>query len=52
VDSREARDRLFQIDHIIVVMMENRSFDHMLGYLSLPHELGGAGRTDIDGARA
>ena len=23
------------IEHIVVVMMENRSFDHMLGYLSL-----------------
>ena len=22
-----------QIDHIVVVMMENRSFDHMLGWL-------------------
>ena len=49
MDSGEARDRLFQIDHIIVLMMENRSFDHMLGYLSLPHELGGGGRTDVDG---
>ncbi|HZO81365.1 MAG TPA: alkaline phosphatase family protein [Candidatus Binataceae bacterium] len=27
---------LEQIDHIFIVMMENRSFDHMLGYLSLP----------------
>jgi phospholipase C len=27
------RDR---VDHIVVVMMENRSFDHMLGYLGLP----------------
>jgi len=25
---------LAKIDHIIVLMMENRSFDHMLGYLS------------------
>jgi phospholipase C len=25
-----------RVDHIVVVMMENRSFDHMLGYLSLP----------------
>ena len=49
MDSRQARDRLFQIDHIIVLMMENRSFDHMLGYLSLPPELGGRGRADIDG---
>jgi phospholipase C len=26
---------LSKIKHIIVVMMENRSFDHMLGYLAL-----------------
>src|SRR5262245_33662702 len=30
-------------------MLENRSFDHMLGYLSLPVAQGGAGRTDVDG---
>jgi phospholipase C len=35
---------LANIDHIVVLMMENRSFDHMLGYLS-KH----GGRTDIDG---
>src|SRR4051794_20738144 len=32
--------RLGKIEHIVVLMMENRSFDHMLGYLSLaggPH---------------
>jgi phospholipase C len=34
------------IDTIVVVMMENRSFDHMLGFLS--HEAFG-GRTDVDG---
>jgi phospholipase C len=33
-----------QIDHIIVLMMENRSFDHVLGYLTLEE-----GRTDVDG---
>jgi phospholipase C len=27
---------LDQIDIIVIVMMENRSFDHLLGYLSLP----------------
>jgi phospholipase C len=27
---------LDQIEHIFILMMENRSFDHMLGYLSLP----------------
>jgi phospholipase C len=32
----EALARLQEIQHIVVVMMENRSFDHMLGYLSLP----------------
>jgi phospholipase C len=31
---------------IVVVMLENRSFDHMLGYLSLTN---GPNRTDIDG---
>jgi phospholipase C len=25
-----------RIEHVVVVMMENRSFDHMLGYLALP----------------
>jgi phospholipase C len=49
VEAGEAQRRLEQIDHIIVLMMENRSFDHMLGYLSLPEALGGKGRTDIDG---
>jgi phospholipase C len=35
---------LAKVDHIVVVMMENRSFDHMLGYLSRD-----GGRTDIEG---
>lgn len=26
------------IDHVIVVMLENRSFDHMLGFLVHPDE--------------
>jgi phospholipase C len=42
---------LTNIEHIVVVMMENRSFDHVLGYLSLPAEQGGAGRSDVDGLR-
>src|SRR6184192_4123505 len=37
---------LNKVDHIVVLMMENRSFDHMLGYLSLE-----GGRTDVDGLR-
>jgi phospholipase C len=43
--------RLEQVEHIVVVMMENRSFDHMLGYLSLPVEEGGKGRIDVDGLK-
>ena len=35
-----------QLKHIVVLMMENRSFDHMLGYLSLTGK-----RPDIDGLR-
>lgn len=37
------------IKHIVVLMMENRSFDHMLGHLSLPPEEGGLGWKDIEG---
>ena len=36
---------LNDIDTIVVLIMENRSFDHMLGYLSLP----GAGRMSVEG---
>jgi phospholipase C len=36
-------ERLRQIQHIVVLMMENRSFDHMLGYLKR------AGMPDVDG---
>jgi phospholipase C len=35
---------LRRIEHIVVVLMENRSFDHVLGYLSRP-----GGRADVDG---
>jgi phospholipase C len=42
---------LSHIDHIVVLTMENRSFDHMLGYLSLPVAQGGVGRTDVDGLK-
>jgi phospholipase C len=40
---------LGKIDHIVVLMMENRSFDQMLGYLGLPKSMGGLGRTDVNG---
>jgi phospholipase C len=32
---------LDKIEHIVVLLMENRSFDHMLGYLGLPGGLPG-----------
>jgi phospholipase C len=35
---------LDKIDHIVVLMQENRSFDHMLGYLRKDK-----GRTDVEG---
>ena len=35
---------LEKFNQIVVLMMENRSFDHMLGYLSLE-----GGRSDVDG---
>lgn len=42
---------LANIDHIVVLTMENRSFDHMLGYLSLPESMGGLHRSDVDGLK-
>ena len=39
----DALAHLAQIEHVVVVMMENRSFDHMLGYLSL------RGNTEVRG---
>lgn len=41
-----ATDIKAKVDTIVVVMLENRSFDHMLGYLSLTN---GANRPDVDG---
>ncbi len=44
-----AAARLEELEHIVVLMLENRSFDHMLGYLSLPAAEGGRARADVDG---
>jgi phospholipase C len=49
--SDEAAARLDQVEHVVVAMLENRSFDHMLGYLSLPTAEGGAARANVDGLR-
>ena len=37
-------ENLHKVDHVVVLMQENRSFDHLLGYLSLE-----GGRDDVDG---
>jgi phospholipase C len=41
-----ASDELERIEHIVVLMLENRSFDHVLGYLS-PE----VGRDGVNGLR-
>jgi phospholipase C len=43
---RDHAANLQKVDHVVVVMLENRSFDHMLGYLSLSGR-----RPEIDGLR-
>ena len=43
----EERMSLSDIETIIITIMENRSFDHMLGYLNLP----GPGRIPSEGLR-
>ena len=43
---REHAANLGKVDHVVVIMLENRSFDHMPGYLSLTGR-----RPDIDGLR-
>lgn len=47
MSSEAGLENLKKIEHIVVLMLENRSFDHMLGYLSLE-----AGRTDVEGLKA
>jgi phospholipase C len=44
VEVDDAVRALGQVDHIVVLMMENRSFDHMLGYLRLSGR-----RPELDG---
>ena len=46
---QRAEENFRQIRHVVVMMLENRSFDHLLGYLSLPPALGGRGRADVEG---
>src|SRR5437763_1094000 len=39
VEVDDAVRALDRIEHIVVLMMENRSYDHMLGYLTFPNRL-------------
>ncbi len=39
---------LERIEHVVIVMMENRSFDHVLGWMSLPAY---GKRKDVDGLK-
>jgi phospholipase C len=47
VPGGDALQNLMKVDHIVVLMLENRSFDHMLGFLSAD-----SGRTDVEGVVA
>ncbi len=42
-EAEKALANLQKIDHVVVLVLENRSFDHMLGFLSLPANQGGRG---------
>ena len=46
-DDQALRNLRQKVDHIVVLMMENRSFDHMLGFLTIDE-----GRTDVEGLTA
>src|SRR5438132_9668793 len=39
---------LANVQHMVLVMLENRSFDHLLGWMSLPQY---GNRTDIEGLK-
>ena len=45
----KAPEELRGYEKVVILMMENRSFDHYFGHLSLPTSLGGEGRIDVDG---
>ena len=51
IDSATAGNNLGNLDHLFVVMMENRSFDHMLGYRSIARP-GGALDPNVDALSA
>jgi len=38
-------DNPYPIEHVVVLMLENRSYDHLLGYLPNGHGLAGTNST-------
>jgi phospholipase C len=46
IDVDDSVAALDEIEHVVVLMLENRSFDHMLGYLGLEKD-----GVDVDGLR-
>jgi phospholipase C len=46
IDRDDSVGALDEIEHVVVLMLENRSFDHMLGYLGLEKD-----GLDVDGLR-
>jgi phospholipase C len=49
VKDRQGPSALHKYEKFVVLMMENRSFDHYFGHLTIPKELGGEGRGKWDG---
>lgn len=49
LDATTAANLLKRYKKFVVVVMENRSFDHYFGHLSLPRSQGGEGRSDVNG---
>jgi len=45
----EQAELLRRYKKFVILVMENRSFDHYFGHLSLPESEGGEGRSDVNG---
>jgi phospholipase C len=52
LDELRSRDEALKgVDKIVILMMENRSFDHYFGHLTMPAALGGEGFARFDPTR-
>jgi phospholipase C len=52
LDATETQELLKRYKKFVFLVMENRSFDHYFGHLSLPVSQGGEGRTNVNGFSA